>query len=402
MRKRVRPAAMRAAALAALLTAVSSAADAWVSADDAWIVAPRSGSVLRDRSVRVELALLPGVSNVARSSCLSSNPVDVDAPGFRDCFDVTASRRRRNLGETKPVGADFCSIVMLASPSVQRSRREPERTRTCGSRRRYRTTPTSRGRWRPPRPWTSGRRAGTRSTSSSSTVLLETRGRPRRRSPSRCLSRRTRARRRRSGPWASRGTGAAASAGASRACTSRSRSRRRRCSRCRSAARIFSTCSACQGGNKNFMVPSWRTARPKFWSPHRSPPQRAALTPSLEAAARLNVTDRYDDERSRHLKKETPPPVPFPVVHALGRWGVDHPERNSMPTAFKTTPRAYADAAKMIESSSARIIHGPVSGWQLNMPSSARGAAVERSRRRRGCRVDRPRARTEFGAAGQR
>ena len=111
MRKRVRPAAMRAAALAALLTAVSSAADAWVSADDAWIVAPRSGSVLRDRSVRVELALLPGVSNVARSSCLSSNPVDVDAPGFRDCFDVTASRRRRNLGETKPVGGPIFAAL---------------------------------------------------------------------------------------------------------------------------------------------------------------------------------------------------------------------------------------------------------------------------------------------------
>ena len=45
--------------------------------------------------------------------------------------------------------------------------------------------------------------------------------------------------------------------------------------------------------------------------------QRSLLKPSLDAAALLNATDRYDDQSI-----STGDPLPFPVVHALGRWGV--------------------------------------------------------------------------------
>ena len=46
--------------------------------------------------------------------------------------------------------------------------------------------------------------------------------------------------------------------------------------------------------------------------------QRSLLKPSLDAAALLNATDRYDDQSI-----STGDPLPFPVVHALGRWGVN-------------------------------------------------------------------------------
>ena len=46
--------------------------------------------------------------------------------------------------------------------------------------------------------------------------------------------------------------------------------------------------------------------------------QRQLLRPSLDAAAFLNATDRYDD---LHISRGAR--LPFPIVHALGRWGAN-------------------------------------------------------------------------------